>query len=614
MPRSPFAASLAALAVASLGSGAAAQSVDGAALQIEWCDANSPVQRWVLGAADGTVRLRGNASACVTSVPFGSAGQRTLTVAPCGGAGGAPQSYTYSGNTLVDAQQFAWNDQWGSAVQGAGGFTRLWTAAELSFNSYFAYDAATGLISANFTSAGNSTPSGLCVTAVPPPPPVPPPVPTAAQAAWQQGGEVGCFVHYNMATMAGSQGCGGGAPPPLSAWQPTALDTDAWVDACVAMGGVRIVYVAKHGCGFTAWRSNVSLYGYAYGVQASQYPDVDVAARVVASAKKRGIGYGFYYSVVSNAYANVNNGQVQPGAGPGQLALTQPQYEEIIIAHLTELYTSFGPLAEVWFDGGYQQDLKANLTALFAQLQPDVVAFQGEGLVASPVRWVGSESGLAPYPCWSTCSYDSYGAGDPDAPTWFAAETDFTLQNGDQWFYSPSAGVHSAAELRTMYETSVGHNTALIVDIAPYPNGTVPAAQAAAAAALGAFVSACYSSPIVQGSGDGQLVMSLMPSMAVPIDRIVVQEDIRKGQLVRAFEVTALLPGGGQQVLASGTSIGHKFIAVLAAPVTVSQITLNITAIAQLAQPGSPFISNFAVFSCSSLAEEADAAWARSGF
>ena len=48
------------------------------------------------------------------------------------------------------------------------------------------------------------------------------------------------------------------------------------------------------------------------------------------------------------------------------------------------------------------------------------------------MRWVGSESGLAPYPCWSTCSYDSYGAGDPDAPTWFAAETDFTLQNGDK--------------------------------------------------------------------------------------------------------------------------------------------------------------------------------------
>ena len=339
-----------AAALAAAASAVVAQSVDGVVLQILWCDATAPRQQWLLGAADGTVRLRGNTSFCVTSVDFGSGGARTLAMAPCGAAG-AVQAYTYAASTFVDATGQAFNDQWGSDTQGAGGFTRLWPNSSIAFNSYFTYDSATGLIEANYTQAGNRTMSGLCVTAVPPPPPVPPPVPTAAQAAWQQNGEVGCFVHYNMATMAGTQGCGGGAPPPLSAWQPTALDTDAWVDACVAMGGVRIVYVAKHGCGFTAWKSNVSLYGYAYGVQASQYPDVDVAALLVASAKKRGIGYGFYYSVVSNAYANVNNGQVQPGAGPGQLALTQQQYEEIIIAHLTELYSSFGPLTEVWFDG-----------------------------------------------------------------------------------------------------------------------------------------------------------------------------------------------------------------------------------------------------------------------
>jgi alpha-L-fucosidase len=156
--------------------------------------------------------------------------------------------------------------------------------------------------------------------------------------------------------------------------------------------------------------------------------------------------------VVSNAFCNVQNGRVGPGPiTPGrQIAVSQQQYEEIIIAHLTELYTAFGPLTEVWFDGGYQSELKANLTALFAALQPNVVAFQGEGLVASPVRWVGSESGLAPYPCWSTCDYSGDGAGDPRAATWFPAETDFTLQNGDNWFYNADAGVHSAAELRNV--------------------------------------------------------------------------------------------------------------------------------------------------------------------
>ena len=411
---------------------ARAQDASGANLQIEWCDASSPLQRWTIGGANGEISLAGNSSLCVTSVPFG-ASQLTNQVRPCDGSPAQAYAYSPTAYTVVNsASASAWNDQWGSADQGAGGFVRLWTTAELSFNSYFFYTPATGQFGVNFTQPGNSTPTQLCVTAVPPPPPVPPPVPTASQAAWQQKGEVGCFVHYNMATMVGSQGCGGGAPPPISAWAPTALDTDAWVDACVAMGGVRIVYVAKHGCGFTAWKSNVSLYGYAYGVANSSYPDVDVVSLLVASAKRRGIGYGFYYSVVSNAYANVQNGQVQPGAidPTRQINVTQEQYEEIVIAHLTELYTNFGELTETWFDGGYQKDLTDKLRSLFSSLQPNIVAFQGEGLVASPVRWVGTESGLAPYPCWSTCSYSSYGAGDPDAPTWFAAETDFTLQNG----------------------------------------------------------------------------------------------------------------------------------------------------------------------------------------
>jgi hypothetical protein len=54
------------------------------------------------------------------------------------------------------------------------------------------------------------------------------------------------------------------------------------------------------------------------------------------------------YSVVSNAMCNVCNGEVQPGAGPGQLKLTQEEYNSLVYAHLTELWGNFGPLAEVW--------------------------------------------------------------------------------------------------------------------------------------------------------------------------------------------------------------------------------------------------------------------------
>jgi hypothetical protein len=40
--------------------------------------------------------------------------------------------------------------------------------------------------------------------------------------------------------------------------------------------------------------------------------------------------------------------------------------------------------------------------------------------------------------------------GEPNGPTWLPAETDFTLQKQDAWFYSAQAGVHTPAELRLM--------------------------------------------------------------------------------------------------------------------------------------------------------------------
>jgi hypothetical protein len=161
--------------------------------------------------------------------------------------------------------------------------------------------------------------------------------PTKPILDWQLN-DTGCFVHYNMATMAGLQGCQDGvtAPPPISAWQPTALDTDAWVSTCKAMGGTRMIYVAKHGCGFAAWKSEV-----AYNYSVANAPDqTDVVAAFVESARRGGIGVGFYYSDATNSYCRVRGGVVVPGATqPGrQITVTQAQYDNVVLAHLAELW------------------------------------------------------------------------------------------------------------------------------------------------------------------------------------------------------------------------------------------------------------------------------------
>lgn len=250
-------------------------------------------------------------------------------------------------------------------------------------------------------------------------------------------------------------------------------------------------------------------------------------------------------------------------------------------------------------DGGFTPSLKVSVGALLATLQPHAVAFNGGGLARSPTRWIGSESGYAPIETWSTCALDSSGAGSPLASTWYPPEVDFTVLQHDTWFWDSAQAVRPPAELRAMYEGSVGRNSQALIGLGIPPNGTLAGtAQAAALAGLGAYVTGCYGSPVASTSGPGPL-LSVMPSSPVAIDRVSASEDQSTGQLVRSWVLTALLPDGTQQQLAAGESIGNKRIVVLEAPVTVSMVTLNVTSAA-----GPSVIRELSIFGgCGALAQ-----------
>eukprot|EP01049_Picozoa_sp_SAG25_P008245 SAG25_NODE_728_length_5697_cov_2.400322_1_plen_427_part_00 len=240
-------------------------------------------------------------------------------------------------------------------------------------------------------------------------------VPTPEVLRWQLR-DTGCFLTYNMAAMVGSGGCRDEltSPPPLSAWRPVALDTDAWASTCKAMGGTRIVFTAKHSCGFLAWKTKTQ-YNYSVGFA----PDgVDVVAAFVKSARSAGLGVGFYYSTAHNSHTRTSHdGIVQPGPLlPNQIRVTQQQYNTYVLAHLRELWTDHGALEEIWFDGGYDTALKAPITALLQELQPHAVVFGGFGLTPRALGWAGTENGLAPYPAWSTWSPAPPGPPTPVQP------------------------------------------------------------------------------------------------------------------------------------------------------------------------------------------------------
>lgn len=112
---------------------------------------------------------------------------------------------------------------------------------------------------------------------------------------------------------------------------------------------------------------------------------------------------------------------------------------------MTELWSDFGPLAEIWFDGGYTSDMKDKITALLQEKQPDAVAFGGFGVSKSPVCWVGTESGVPPGDEIWTQGTDN--TGDPTSQDVCPKGCDTTLQEGDVWFFEEGEAIRSLAEL-----------------------------------------------------------------------------------------------------------------------------------------------------------------------
>ena len=84
---------------------------------------------------------------------------------------------------------------------------------------------------------------------------------------------------------------------------------------------------------------------------------------------------GLYYSLNENYYLNVGGGKVgyQAPLAPGQVNVSQEDYNRIAVAQMTELWSRYpGELAELWFDGG---DDLPGINEAAGKYQPQAVYF-----------------------------------------------------------------------------------------------------------------------------------------------------------------------------------------------------------------------------------------------
>ena len=248
-------------------------------------------------------------------------------------------------------------------------------------------------------------------------------LPTQKQVEWSDT-ELGVIIHYDLITYEPSYvwNRDWGYSPDPKIFNPSSLDTDQWIQAAKAAGAKYAVLVAKHCVGFSLWPTEA----HDYSVASTPWKngEGDLIKDFIASCKKYGLKAGFYYSTGANGYMDIQHGKAR-----SKDPVAQKKYNETVEKQLTELWSNYGDLFEIWFDGGVlsPQNGGPTIIPILDKLQPDAVVFQGPSDFPNLVRWVGNENGVAPYPSWSTANFkakpsgvidvDDY-AGNPDGKYW----------------------------------------------------------------------------------------------------------------------------------------------------------------------------------------------------
>ncbi len=441
-------------------------------------------------------------------------------------------------------------------------------------------------------------------------------VPSPQQVEWQKM-EMNFLVCFGPNTFTGMEWGLGTESEDI--FNPSDLDCEQWVSIAKAAGFKGLIIVAKHHDGFCLWPNPEST----HTVANSPWKDGkgDVLKELSDACAAEGLKFGIYISPWDRN---------DPHYGT-------PEYNDVYVRTLeSALDGRYGSVFEEWFDGACGEGPNGKRQVYdWDRFHETVLKYQPEAVMFSDVgpgcRWVGNESGIAGRTNWSTFSPEGFtaGAGAPPGDTlqignihgnaWVPAETDVPLRPGWFWRESENDKVKSLQELVSIYNTSVGRNSLLLLGVAPDITGHIHPADSARLMEFGAAIKEIFSTNLAEGAtvkassnrgrefkaanildgdydsywaapdGINEAVLTFDLGAEKTFNRILLQEYIPLGQRIKAFTIKVLTTDGSWKEIASETTIGFKRI-VPVETVTTSKIEVDVSSFA------SPIINNFGLF------------------
>ena len=464
-----------------------------------------------------------------------------------------------------------------------------------------------------------------CNSQVKPPEPVMP-LPSDQQLVWHEM-EFNAFIHFTTNTFTDKEWGYGDESP--SVFNPGQFDAAQWVTVLKEAGCKAVILTAKHHDGFCLWPSQYT----EHSVKSSTWMDGkgDVVKALSEACKNAGLKFGVYVSPWDRNRADYG----------------RSTYIDYYRNQLKELFTHYGPVFEMWFDGanggdgyygGARERRRINGATYYhwpatldtvRSIQPGVLFFSDAG---PGVRWVGNERGVAGTTNWNTIKNDTLFAGKPDiseilntgsedGDKWIPAEVDVSIRPG--WFYHEKEDslVKSPEQLFEIYLTSVGRGSTLLLNVPPDKRGLIHENDIQSLQGFRAILNREFAnnlakdavvtantwrgkaetykpSNVTDGKPDtywatddelksGTLEISLNGMQTVKY--VMLQEYIPLGQRVKAFSVDVWQNNEWKSV-ATGTTIGYKRILAFD-PVETDKIKISV-----MDAKACPLISNVAVY------------------
>lgn len=416
------------------------------------------------------------------------------------------------------------------------------------------------------------------------------PVPTERQMQWFETEFYG-FSHYGPNTFVGTE-WGNDRPSDPTEFAPATLpDCQQWADAMAAAGMRGAVIISKHHDGFCLWPTGSTEFNVLHGAGVSK--EVNILKQFADACRANGMKFGVY---------------VSPWDASSPLYATDAYVTDVLLKQITEICSGYGPMFEIWFDGamgggGYyggseMQNRTIDKTVYYDwenvadsihKMQPGCVVWGRE------FRWCGNEDGFSGRTCWANFNSKEVfieqqnNTGVEDGLLFIPSESD--VRTTSKWFWTAEEKAKTPEQLFKIYLETIGRNSTLIMNCAPDDKGKMPDNVVESLKGLGKLLDerlakdfaagrhatadkvrtpgdfgadnvtdGCKDTYWTTNDGDTSGSVTIDLKRRRGIHYVMLQEYIRLGQRVRAFDIETSIDGRDWQPFAEGTTIGYKRI------------------------------------------------------